>query len=804
MRITATEQFLMAARAAGRTVEPKISIKKTASRSELLSAGTWIDVTDYISKKNIPTVQNDLEINLSQFSANSISLTGLDISFWDANYFNYANFLEVKFEYILSGLTSEAVPVFAGWIKKKKSSFVVKRFERPNTVTFDVWSYADYADEIHASSLVAQYIEDDIDDSGTDGLVLPHIRNLFVTDANITLFVMKKGIHIISYQIAGANKQAKLDDGEWTTLTVPGYTDLPNGDITQKIKVYARPNVPTVGEFSDDIIVDTPTDAFPKNWYSSISAQFLLLKLFEKSGIATLSVDTLEYPTFDGNPKVSFLDVVPNDISLSKNRDAIVGDGTYLYFGVANKFYRRNMNSGVYTLKQTLASGANILKMECSAANDHIWIFCSNGYLYRYTISTDTLSAAVNLTTNVHYGTVLVADFPKLHSAGNEYCIVYNNFSTGKIRRVDGASLADTEIGTGTGYYLGGAFFENGTYRYWIQHGSGYRQWQWNGSADDTWQDNGTVLTLTYAYDAFAYHPGEARIYFLDLDASTPIIKSHTLSSATESTIATLGAVTDNFNNNVRMYYSAVYGAVFVGLSDKNLRKIISNAQTIIYPNIQNRFSTFVDHNSRLYGVDIYGRLYHYADVVALYVETADFEGMTVRGAIDFVCSSYNLVYKISSTKSARVQRRSDENGDVITSGSSIALTSDNLKDVSDDSFYGDAYDIIKVSNTLREVNYDGSIYDAVAFDQEKVFPLESALIPDEILEDLAFNLYPFFSVHHKVCVAPSPAALMQYECLDGATIVHTGKMTLNETGVIVSDSVDKFGKPQFKVLVNA
>lgn len=803
MKFTPSEEFLVAARAAGRTITPKVYIKKTASRSELLSTGTWNDVTDYISAKSINTIKSTVEINLSQYSADKISVTGLGISLWDTNYFSYANFLELKVEYILNDLVSEPAPVFAGWIVKKKNSFVVKRNERTDTVKFDAWSYIDYADEIHASSLLAQYIDDNINGSGADGLVLPHINGLFVTGANVASFVLKKGVHTINYQVTDTpEKQAQLDGGDWVTLSTGAENTLINGDGDQKVVVYAKSTIPAAGEFADDIIVDVPTDTFPKNWYYGTSASALLSKLFTKAGITTLSFDTLEYPTKDGEKKISFLDVVPNDISQSKNRDAIESDGTYLWAGAANRLYRREMSIGTYTLKQTLASGANIRKLMYNSRNGHIWIFCSNGYLYRYVIATDTLSAYVDLTTYVHYGSVLIADFEKV-GGGYEYAVVYNNSNTAKIRRVDGSTLADTEIGAGTGYTLGGAFFRLATKTYWFQTGNVYKGWLYN-AADFVWDDAGTLLTLTdlYEYKNSAYHPGEGRVYYY-LTGSGFII-SHTLSSPTITVLTSLESESATSDDNVCMFYSAIDAAVYIATSGKRLYRIESNVVVEVGSGVQNKFSTICDHNGRLYGVDVIGRLYHYANVVALYVETADFEGMTVRGAIDKTCSSFSLLYKVNSTKSARVQRRSDSLGNVVTSGETVSLISDNMRDVTDDSFYGDAYDIVKVSNGRIEINYDGSVYDAVAFDEEKVLPIDSDWIPDEILEDLAYNLFLFFSVAHKVYLVPSPEALMQYESLDGASITHTGKMTLSETGVVVSDSVDPAGRMEFKILANA
>jgi hypothetical protein len=797
MRLNVSDTFLMKARAAARTVQVKVSIKKTNSRSEALSTGTWEDVTDYLSIKQFPTFKNSVEINLSQFSASTIGLTALGIVFWETNYFSYANFLELKIEYILSGLTGEPVPVFSGWIEKTKGKFNYKRGELPNTLTFNVWSYADYADSIWASSLLAQYVDDDIDGSGTDGLTLPHISGLFVTNANVASYQLKKGVHIIAYQVTDVpTKQAKLDDGDWVTITGTGSFTLVNKIGDQKVTLYARTvDLPASGDLQDDIIVDTPGDTFPKNWFSSINAQFLAAQLFSKAGITSLSLDTFEYDTADGGKKLSFLDVVPNDLTQNKYRDAIASDGTYLWCGVANKLYQRNMNTSVYALKQTLAAGANIRKLIYNSGHGHLWIFCSNGYLYRYTVGTDTLSAVIDLTSDVYHGTVVVLDY------GGLYYVLYNNHATAKIHGVDGASLSDTVIGTGTGYYLGGAFIPPSTTQYWYQNGGGYSRWTIDSPLSHS-TDDGIVLTLTYAYDEFAFHPTESRVYFFDVASRQ--LSSHTLSSGTKTNIAILNNIGGNYDNNVWPYYSAADGAVFIATSGKVLYRIASNTATQVGTGVQNKYFTFCDHNSRLYGEDTLGRLYQYATVVALYIDAADFEGMTVRAAIEKLCLSFNLLYKISSTKSARIQRRSNSAGVLITSGNSVSLTADNLKDISDDSPYGEAYDIINIKNANNEVNYDGSVFDAVAFDKERVLPINSDWIPNEILNDLAFNLYQFFSVSHTVYTCPSPAALIHYECLDGALVVYSGKMDLNFTGLIIDDAVDNAGRPTFKIVANS
>lgn len=812
MRIVATEKFLMAARAAGRTIETKVYIRGKIARDSDLS-GPWTDVTDRVSDKDLPSYKNDLEINLSQFSASRIKLTGLGLAWWELIIFSYANYLEVKVDYIVSGITAEPVTVFAGWIEKKKDKFVYRRFESVNRLTFEVWSYIDYADDIYASTLLRQYINDNVDGSGTDRLALPHIKDLFVTNANVSGFVLKKGIHPIGYQVSGSDKQAKLDDGDWVTLST-GLNTLINKSGDQKITVYAKSTIPTSGEFTEDIIVDSPGDTLPKNWYTFSSVHYLLKKLFEKAGITSVSFDTLEYPTKDGNPKVSFVDFVADQEPVNATRTAVVSDGTDLWFGINNKLYKRD-STGTYTLKQTLTAGYTIRRLLYNSRNGHLWLLVGStsvidlDKIYAYIIGSDTMSTVASVAGACASHSATLIDYNYTGSSFKYALLITDNGSS----TVDEVTIAGTTL-TRTTIYSGAVFnlviyTKNANELYFVEATGNQKIHRMHVDGSGAWVDDGAIGGGCYAFSADsigAYNYTDDYIYFHNTASDyisyfRPTWSFGGGSLLIEHVVSVYSIISDG-NDNV---FACIKKNDVVG-GDVLFYKIENAVATdLVSPNkILTRGLSY--SGTTLWGIDSYCRLFKYATSISLFVETANCKGMKVRAAIEKACASFNLVYKISSTKTARVQRRSDENGDVVTTGDVISLNGDNVKDITDDSFYGDAYDVIKVGNGKREVNYDGTIYDAVVFDQEKVHSIDSDWIPDEILEDIAFNAYPFYSVPHKVFLAPSPTALIQYECLDGATIVYEGNMSINKAGVIVSDSVEKppGGRPEFKILVNA
>jgi hypothetical protein len=755
-----------------------------------------MDISDYVSGKNIGGINNAVETNLGSFSASSITIIGNDIAWWDANIFSYANQLEVKIEYVLNGLVADTIPIFSGWIEKRKSEFKVTRTVTTNKLQFTVWSYINYASEVSAMSLLAQYIDDDVDGSGTDGLILPHINNLFITNANVTSFALKTGVHIITYKsVTTPVKQAKLDDGEWVTLVFDDYVDLINADLDQKVTVYARAGLPSYDETIEEIIVDTFHDAIPKNWHFGTSAKYLLEKLFTKAGITTLNFDALEYNTASGAKKLSFIGLPPDDGTFLKDKRSLASDGTNLWFGIGNKIYLRDAN-GNYAQPDNavLPSGYKINRMEYAPTNGHLWIYCGitgNFSLYRYTPSSDTLSAETVINSGVQGWQV--------YEIGGEYSVLFiDGYNQ---RRLDGNSLVVTLLfGALTDSYS--RTIKKGTNKF-LQVASGAI---FSATFGTAWTDDGSLGLTIPNYTQYGYSQTEDRVYFDTIDK----IQSHTLSSSTVTDVynksALLGAIADNF------YYDAIDEAVFCfinGYNVTNERRLIalySNSYTIIHNNIAGHltWSIITSHNGVLYGLDFLGRLWKYSTTIALYVEMAKFENINVRSAIENICNSFNLLYSVSSTKSARVQRRSDSDGNLITSGNSITLTADTAKDITEESAYSVVADMVEVDNGRRKVCYDGTVFDAIAFADEIVLPISSGLIPDEIIEDIAYNAYQFFSVPKKLYSIPSPVMNWQAESLDEAVLSYTGNIVVSNTGLIIGDAIDKIGKMEFKVLVNA
>jgi hypothetical protein len=659
---------------------------------------------------------------------------------------------------------------------------------------------------------------------------------LFVIDANISSFILKKGVHTVNYQVTDVPlKQAQLDDGDWVTLST-GSNILANKNVNQKINVYAQSSIPDSGTFSETIVVDSPGDTLPKNWYYAVSARYALEKLFNKIGITTLSFDDLAYPTASGNPKVSYFDLVADNESLSSLRTSVAFDGTYWWFGVSNKLYRRD-SVGTYVLMQTLSLGYFIRRIFFNARNGHLWILAASNATYNfdkvfvYIISSNTLTAELSIsisgtTPAVHSAALM--DYNFLSSgAAYKYALIFTDTESGSVHEItlSGSTLSQATIYTNSGSFLVLNFIlyiKNSNEIYFLEaNGSSgnstIHKMHIAGSGSSAWVDDGLsphgASSAYFGGGVAAYNYTDNKIYFFwagnnSIYSWTPDGASNVPNQLIAAVVSCEAMESDGAAN---VYCTLRFGATeqannIIALLNNTIKELTtSSAGTTLTPKKQvyTRYGGLYWDGSLLWGVDVYGKFFKYDSSISLFIETAKYDGLTIRAAIEKICSSFNLLYKVSSTKSARIQRRSDQAGAVITTGDSISLVADNLSNIDDDLFYNDGYDIVHVGNGNNEVDYDGSVYDAVAFDQELLLSIDSDYIPDEILEDLAYNLYAFFSVRHKIANLPSPSALMQYECLDGATITYTGKMSMSNNGVIISDSVDPVGRMQFKVLVN-
>lgn len=790
MRFTATDKFNLYARGAVKTYAYTVSVRKTSSLSDALGTGTWLDATSYVV--GMPPFPSRIEMGIGQQSVDRISLEGVNLAWWDANVFNATSseYIEFKVTFILSqgsDVCTDTVYCFTGFADK----IGVHRSELKDAVTFTVRSAMAIAEQIPGEAVTAQWLNADIDGGGTDGLWLPRLPYLYVKNAAVTSYLLKVGTHTITYDYNSGTERAKLDSGAWVTLS-DGDNTLGNGasagEDTERVVVYIAdvdflPNA--TGEITEQFVVTTEGNTIPRNWYRYLDVRGLLTVMFAKIGITDLTFDTMEISTATGGSKFSYLGIPgQSETAWPGKAWALVSDGTDLWIGVGNKLYHRATSTGALTLKATLTAGYSITRLWHSSANGHIWVLAqsgtppSGGRILRHTISGATNSSEVSLT-GASRNAIELYD-------NTWYGIVYADMTNHQLRGVDSSAMTDGlllsqgDLGYSGTYGPTGnpGFVRSNVFVFQTADASGVYLHA-ASYVTGSWTDLGQDLTLTNAYTVAAFHVSEDRVYFYDPVANK--IKSHTYTSATETDILTLNVSGEIIYSmqylNSKVYWTTPkYGYVY---------EAVSNTATQIgdgTPRLHTIYHAFAYGNSRLYGLDERGVLYQYYTTVGFYVEDADFSGLSLKGAIQQVLDSFNLVGVIGSAKKAMIYRRGASDGTPQTSGNTLSVTVTDLSDLRMVKSQVIACGLVTVSNGTVVYSYNGSAYNTTVLSDVQTVALESPFIPDEIVQDLCKYIYEFFKTGRDLySLTLGNVPLFQYEPFDGCSLTITGR-NINKT----------------------
>lgn len=828
MQFTATSLWNSIAKGTSKFLQWKVYVKKTTDITEALTAGTWVEVTD--RAEPVPSARTSIEMSLGQFTADSLTVRGLDRAWWKANVFNASasQYIEFKIELKLglseSNLASDTAYVFSGFVDKR--GYVA--IEETNNIEFTVYTADEIGNRLIGENLTTQYINPDVDGSGTDGLILPQIPGLWVTDANIASFVLKSGVHVISYEYNAGTERAKLDDGDWLTLRVTDGTDtLSNADDSERITVYVDVSqlAASAETLEDDVIVLSAA-TLPKNWYERIAARVVLRDIFNQIGITSQTFDTMGIATWDTNPKVSIIDHPPNDPAVTGNRWVIGNDGTDIWVGVGDKVYRRVMATDTYELIHTFGSATEFASFfHHDSVNNDMWIIYGTtggtGKLRRYDIDGASMSAEVTLTGGPrHYCSTLMhwtATTP------DEVWLVYCDESSGDVRAVDGATLTDQQILASVGAVNG--------FMFWRDLGTSaevyFQAWtgsQWNIRSVDmaigspgTWTDGGVKLSNIPSqdgsdnYEAAVYNSAEDRIYFMDFFASTRKVSSHPRTSNTRTNVVDI-LFTDNaivYDGSDKVYVSdyapALGGPKILYQIDTNVATTVDTDDGTDIESTEGVFAykaglTFF--GGELFGLDYTTEnLWKFSSTLALYIPRADFEGVTLKEALTKILQGMNLIANISPAKKALVFKRGNDSGVVQTTGNSITITTAEGEILKREKGYQPKIDYVEVTNGNKTVSYNGTDFNSVTPADSRKLQVSNVLIPDQIVKDVCYYMYQFWKTERDMVTIGLPlVSLFQYEPCDGATITGFNEVS-SATGIIMGATYQQDGSMTLEIL---
>jgi hypothetical protein len=798
MKFTPTSKFLRIARGNFRLTVLHVYFRKTSTLSTALNSGSWIDATSRIV--DLPDATTQIEYGLGQFSADSLTLTAKDIEWWDENVLNTTSgqYIECKIEIQIgddpTSFATDVVNYFSGWVDQK--ALVPNELDDSYSLTIDT------ADVI-ADRMMGEFLSTQYYDETRGGVVLHRVPGVYVMSMNTGENPASAGVHSLHYDFNGGTPQIRYDSGVWVSVSLSGSYILTNGDdenpVTEQISakvVYdelARDSV----ERSESLIVSSSPQTLPLVWNSGVSLRSLLPKIYASIGITSLTLGLSQIPSHDGGLRVSMLEAV-NDAQTVKGASWVLAEysATQLFVANANNVYIYTPATGASALLTSVASGKSISKLLYNERNGHLWIlhgtdvaYYYGGLLARYDIGTSTLQAVVTVT-GAKFNSLELFDFQ--HLGVWEYCLLYVNSASRSVMRVDGAArtvatlFANTDLGYATSAgplsNFSYTLVQSGTqiYRIQVQTNAGglaVHEINWLMAGDASWQDGGVYsATLPIDHTIGVYDSGIVYLY----NSSARKIQKYASDGSTLTDIYVLGEndyVSGLCYSSGRLYWTC-------GV-ERQIHIYDGSTTELLDEPVYTSYHAIIAHSGRIYGVDFSGRMFQIDDTIELFLGQCDFGGKTIKNALTDTLRSTNCVGTISSAKKALVYPRGDENGDPVTSGNTIALTVSNSEDITRDTQYGAAFDIIEIDNGDRKSNYNGANFDVMpsALD-ERVLRIQNALIPSSVLQDYLAMFYQYFKTARVLYTIPVLEAALHIEPLDSADVTFTStKIKKTATG---------------------
>lgn len=809
MKFSATSFWNAVAKGAAKVVIERVYVRKVTDLSLALNSGAWMEITDRL--ESMPTINLRIEYEVGQYTADAVSFTGIGITWFKNNVFNAtaSEYIEIKAECKIglseTRLATDLAYMYCGFVDKQ-----VRYSEINDTVSFTALTADDLLAGFAVENISTQYIDPDIDGAGTDGLILFDIPGVWVKNANVTSFVLRAGVHTITYEYnsGGGNQRAKLDDGDWVTIGgSSGVKTLSNKDVNQKVEIYVITSfLPTSTEaITEKIVVTNPGTTLPKHFYRSTNIKRIITKICEKVGITSLTFDAMEFDSHDGTGRLTFIETPPNDETQIGYKRALANDGTDLWVGVGNLLYKRTMATETYALKATADAGYNIIKLLYNARNNHLWMVLQSGSNFRlryYDIAGDTLSSSITLNSPGTMHSIALIDYE--YSPGSwKYGICYIDDSLDRFRFVDD-SMTDSLIASVANASSGFAYIRGGN-TYWFQklvpgtpntyftHG-----YQVDGSGN--WVDQGisSAGQPDGIHQVAAYIESEDRVYYWDSTALK--VRAHLRTGTTSTDLLTLSsgdAVECMHFGNSRVYFTTKTAG--------KLYSAVSNAATLLQDAepAHAQYSQLNYLTDRLYGIDVNGVLFQYHTVIRMFIRDAVGEG-SAKDLLNKVHQAYMLLYTFSPIKAAYVYRRGNSAGIPQTSGNTISITVNESEILEEETQKYEAIQLVRVSNGRVTTSYDGTTFDAEVLSDKRTLEITNDFIPDSIIKDVAYFVYQFFKTNRTLYKFSLPVMpLFQYEVFDNANVTFTTtKIQKTGSGPIYAARYEPDGTLGLEVLI--
>lgn len=782
-------------------------------KTDVLSAETndsgWVLCNDRVNMDSFIDINVQIEERLGQFTSDSLKLSLLGISWWRANVFDGTKkYTEFKIIAQFDPYTSDTFPMFLGFVDPEMD---LDEFKDELSIT--AFTVDQLGSRIPVELATTQYL---INNAGTTGVMLPLLPGIYITDANVTSYVLSPGVHTINYQYSGGNHQLQLNGSRWQTVTGGiGKTidDGPTGSADAKHKVTLNiVEFPASGS-SDTFIVVMRGNQYPNNWYYHISAKRLLIALYASLGISNLTVDKLFINSWDSRYLITYIEPPStNPADWKADYRAATTDGTYLWIGVQNKLYRRNVTTDVFTLMATLGSNVNISKLVYNSRNNHLWLFTYDSGLGQYSIYLYEVTGNTVSSNHIDFSTGLTSQycfevFDNNYTGSSwKYGAFYGlNNSAARFITYSAGTLSDSAILSDSNVKALIAFRKNSNNEVYVSYGaSTLLKFTVNSSGNWVYNLGSGNLSWIGGISGGVYLESEGsagRVYCFNGGVLSYTDINSVSITATSTVI--------NGPYDLQVLSGAIYSAAENSTNNGCLIKAQNGTATILqaedHLDYLSNFS-LVLLSGILYGVNDISVLYQYHNTEAMYVGyTESFAGMTTYDALKLVLNSFMLMATISPNHSALIYRRSDMTGALVNSGSPPLVVNETIGcTLTQAERRWRKADLAKVSNNVISTSYDGTNWDSAVLSDGYQYDLNSSIIPSAIIPDICFYVYKALSTDRQLYtlnLGGYPA--FQYEPFDPCSLSLTlTKIQKSGTGVLYSITYGINGTMTIGVLI--
>ena len=821
-----------------------VYLRLTDSLNLPLSASGWVDVTDNATE--LPEIISQIEYDHGQFSADSIELEFADIKYFKESILSTdKRYIEVKIT-ARSGtgeatLSDEQV-LFSGIYDNIEGKEVGEYEDR---VSMNFFSYDEHANRVSAERTVQKPTRDL---SGTPpGLVLQNIPGIYVINAGMSGYELTRGFHTLEYKVeaepGAAQRLVRLNDGRWVeipsspntgTLTLgdAGEDDIDNGNYNDSIRVqvyYIRADQLT---FTDDTVSQglvqlQKGDTLPGVWYQRIWVFRLLEILVKQAGAIEYDFDDFRIATYDNRNETSYYEIPPGDEFVGSVNCLALVDGTHdLYMGIGRRVYKRNMDTHIYTELNSVFSNYQVVRIFTEIAQSHSELVI----LARNVVSSTEAHYALHVL-NINTGAIVGYQLPARGAANDgptgmqSFAYVKDPvtpanrgyiFYTGNDEDIKHFNL-ETKTETATGFGQPGTAIDLAG---WSDGDAYYFQGRISGGVAlyiVYWDDQNDVWWLEYLVDYMdeiengVYNPNENRFIFSDVGGIN--LKSYNHADDTVTTILSgQGAANFDYRDGTVYFIHSQAGV-------QHPARVQNNSATIDNHVLRRPFATdaisgvnrmqFDTETEAWIGVYNFSNLlFQAAKHVTMYVEAeANFSDMFLRDAIYDLAMSYNITINLSADKKWIARRRIDDDGLLVTSGESISLNADDVRDITEGLIHGRGFNIVQVSNGIDTVSYDGAHFvdgGVFSFQDDRLLTVTRDYLPGYLLRDMAFYFYRYFSRPRRLVSVPganiSPFHIKPFD--EAVLSFGDRRLNITESGVVVGVRTTDDGNVDLRIML--